>query len=63
MILRPLNAVWQFRIPLSEKHQQKIEEIEDPRKKLAKYRKYYSKDSITYLCSLDEVLKKKSDRV
>lgn len=59
----PINGIGQVRIPLSEKHRQKIEEIEDPRKKLAKYRKYYAKDSIKYLRRLDKVLKKKSDSV
>ncbi len=53
----------QLRIPLSEKHQQKIEKIKDPGKKLAKYRKYYSKDSIKYLRALGKQLKLKSDSI
>ena len=58
-----LYAQDQYKIPLSEKHKEKIEKIKDPRKKLLKYRKYYSKDSIKYLRQLDKELKRKSDSV
>ena len=63
MMLLDINTLAQYKIQLSEKHKQKIEEIKDPREKLSKYKKYYSKDSIKYLRSLDKALKKKSDSV
>ena len=62
-MLLDINTLAQYKIQLSEKHKQKIEEIKDPREKLSKYKKYYSKDSIKYLRSLDKALKKKSDSV
>ena len=62
-MLVPLMVRGQLKIPLSEKHRQKIEEIEDPRKKLRKYRQFYSKDSIKYLRQLDKALTKKSDSI
>ncbi|MDN5215693.1 hypothetical protein QQ020_26685 [Fulvivirgaceae bacterium BMA12] len=58
-----VQSLAQLRIQLSEKHQQKIEKIKDPEKKLAKYRKYYTKDSIKYLRVLDKQLKLKSDSI
>ena len=58
-----INVSGQERISLSEKHKQKIEEIKDPKKKLLKYRKYYSRDSIKYLRQLNKELKRKSDSV
>ncbi len=63
LIRVPILAQQKLKIVLSEKHQEKIEKIEDPREKLRLYKKYYTKDSIKYIRSLDKKLKQQSDSI
>lgn len=50
-------------ITLSQKHLAKVERIKSPKKKLEKYRKFYSKDSIKVFKQADRYLKHWSDSV
>lgn len=50
-------------IPLSGKHISKIERIKSPQKKLEKYRKYYTKDSLKLFRQADKFIKRWSDSV
>lgn len=65
LTVAPLLASAQFgaydHVRISQKHSDKLAKITSPEKKLARYHKYYSKDSIKLVRNLDRYWKQKSD--
>jgi hypothetical protein len=52
-----------FNVNLSAKHVQQIEKLKSPAKKLKKYKKYYSKDSVRFIKAWEKRLRKKPDSI
>jgi len=48
---------------ISDKHKDKIEDLKDPRAKLKKYRKYYSKDSVRQVKDMEQQAVEKMDSI
>ncbi|MEI9917650.1 MAG: hypothetical protein WDO14_02485 [Bacteroidota bacterium] len=65
ILIAPLFANAQFgaydHVKISEKHLEKLNKVTSPAKKLKKYHKYYSKDSVRLIRDLDRYWKQKSD--
>src|SRR5258706_2107997 len=52
-----------FNINLSSRHVEQIEKLKSPAKKLKKYKKYFSKDSIRVIKAWEKRLRKKPDSI
>lgn len=61
LALRPSHAQINTSITLSEKHQKQLGNIEDPDKKLTRYKKFYKKDSVKFIKRLEKLWQHKSD--
>jgi hypothetical protein len=52
-----------FNVILSAKHIEQIEKLKSPAKKLKKYKKYFSKDSVRFIKAWEKRLRKKPDSI
>src|SRR5882762_4806197 len=52
-----------FNINLSSRHVEQIEKLKSPAKKLKKYKKYFSKDSVRFIRTWEKRLRKKPDSI
>ena len=52
-----------FNVNLSPKHIEQIEKLKSPTKKLKKYKKYFSKDSVRFMKAWEKGLRKKPDSI